>query len=212
MNKIRNLIVTAALMLAATVSCFATGGNFDAFGGLNTVVVVAPTNILYQAAVFGATNAAIDIRMFTGVAKLDISAGTNVPGTATCGIQVSADNTNWTALLNYAIANPTAQNYTNNYYGGTGTIVTNNYNLAGTNTTPTAAIAGFATPYLIPCPFTNAAATFAIAAPNGVTSIGFSCDDTPRYIRTYVNVGGTGTNVTYSVTLTGKKATGQGLP
>lgn len=204
-----------ATLLAAIVSLVLTllpqparaQGSFDAFSAMRTLIVQQPTNILYQAAVFGATNAAVDIRLMTGTVKLDISAATNVPGTLTGGVQVSTDNTNWTALQNYAIANPTKINYTNLYYGTNTMIVTNTWNLDGTNTTPTAATSGFASTYIIPAPFTNTAATFTLAAPNGVTTIAFRADDQPRYLRCYWNVGGTGTNVTVSATLTGRSLT-----
>lgn len=208
MKHFKNFLAIEVAVVALAVIPAKAQSGFDTWGGTRTLILQQPTNILYQAAVFGATNLAADMRLFTGIVKIDISAGTNVPGTVVGGIQVSADRTNWTAMANYGIANPTAIPWTNAYYLGSGSGTnlygTNYFNLPGTNTTPTTATAGFASSYMIQCPMTNTAATVTLAAPNGVTTLFANADDQPRYWRTFFNVGGTGTNVTVSATVTGK--------
>lgn len=218
MKFLKNLVAFVAIvftLMLATLPAKAQSG-FDVWGGTRTLVLQAPTNIQYQTSVFGATNLGVDMKWFTGIGKIDISCGTNAPGTAVGGIQVSADMTNWAALANYGIANPTSIPWTNRYYLGpvlgTNVFGTNYFNLPGTNTTPSAATAGFATTYMLPAPMTNTAATVTLAAGNAVTTLFANLDDQPRYWRFFVNVGGTGTNVTVSATVTGKYQTSTFIP
>lgn len=209
MNIFKKLGLAAVMAAALTLAPSARAQvGFDIFGGTRTAVLQQPTNILFSA---GGTNMSnpVDIRLFTGVALLNIHATTNqAGGTITANIASSPDLTNWTALANYALATPTSVIYANTFYGTGTPIATNIWLLPGTVTTPVAATAGFATPYLVPAPFTNSGAI--TVNPNGITSIGLNIDDAGRYLKLTFTGGGTTTNFSASATVTGKLHVGAG--
>lgn len=167
--------------------------------------LVLPANN-FSAGTGSITNGPYDVRTFDGIAKVDLFCYTNsvtAGGTMTAQLFGSDDTTNKTALSGIAFVNgTTAVNYTNGYYGGTNLIATNSYLLPGTITTPTAATAGFATPYLTELPFTNSGA---ITIPTGWSEMGFSISDAKRYIYIVWTPGGTVTNFTAGGVLTGAK-------
>jgi hypothetical protein len=141
----------------------------------------------------------VDVSMFKGVCKLDLTCITNAGCTVTCTISSSPDQTNWTAVT-YALATASTQQYTNRLYSGT-LYGTNKFLLPGTITTPVAATAGWATPYLVPAPVTNTAAITMTAG--GTWSIGFNVDDAQRYLSVLWTIGGSNA-ATCSATLTGR--------
>lgn len=200
MKKLLAIVAAVGLPLLA----FGQGQGFDMFGQARTLVLTAPTNNQYVVSTHGITNSWVDMRLFTGIIKVDFSCTTNTPSACTAAIQTSDDTTNIVQTnITYAVANPTSINYTNNRFFSNTPIATNLWNLAGTNTTPTAGTAGWATVYQIPAPFTNTGAL--TLTPNAITTIGVKVDDYPRYWRTTFSFdGGTGTNVAVSATITGR--------
>lgn len=199
-NLFKATFAAGLVPLAISQSCLAQGA-FDVWGATRTLIVGAPSQMLYSAA--PVTNNAVDLRMFTGVVKLDLFVKTNTTGTLTATIETSTDSTNWSAVT-FAKGVATAINYTNIYYaaGTNNIVITNNYVLPGTITTPTAATSGWYTPYLAPAAFTNSGAITLVG--NTVTSVGFKADDQLRYLHIVWTPGGTGTNLNYGAVLTGR--------
>jgi len=203
--------------IVALAACIGTVAQaqlgFDAYSASRELVITAPVNInVVTAGPNGLyTNAAVDLSPFIGNVKIDITANTNIAtatGTLTVSMYGSADATNWTAVANYAIQQtPYSQSITNmGFANSTNLIVTDSFLLPGTVTSPTAATAGFATPYLLPTPFTNTAAITLISSGTvtGNTIVGLRVKDQPRYLRLlYAATSGTVTNATVSATLTG---------
>jgi hypothetical protein len=195
MKKFTLGMLTAVLMASA---CYAQSG-FDAFGGFRTVIVAPAKNM--DGSTVGITNGAIDVRPFTGMVNLDLLAVTNNAATTfTLKVQTSPDAATWTDLGSIANATVTTAIWTNTYYG-TNLYVTNSFLLPGTIVTPTAATAGFATPYLLPAQYTNSGA---ITYAGFGMHLGFNASDAQRYIRTVIIPGGTTTNATVFGILTGK--------
>ena len=194
-NKFK-LIALGIILAASTASA-----QFDMFGTPRTIVVSpghnfdGTTGLLY-------TNGPVDIRLMTGVAALNIFSPTNTGatgGTLTATLYGSQDQTNMSAVT-YALATYTSVSYTNYWYNTNGLIATDYYQLAGSITTPTASSAGWATPYLVPAPFTNTGAiTLSAANP---TMVGFVADDAPRYLYIVYTAAGSKTNFTVGATLT----------
>ena len=113
------------------------------------------------------------------------------------------------ALSNYAIQQtPYSLEITNAYYS-TNDVVTDSFLLPGTVTTPTAATAGFPTPYLASTPFTNTAAITLVSsgAVTKNTMVGLRIKDQKRYLfLVLAGSGGTVTNFNVSATITGPSA------
>ena len=135
----------------------------------------------------------------------NISIGTNYTlalggGTLTATILFSDDQTNQSDLANIAIiSSPTAIYYTNYYFAGTNLVITNNFLLPGTITTPVAATAGFATPFLASLPFTNSGA---ITLSPGCSEFAVHLGSAKRYLHLILTPGGTVTNWTVCAILT----------
>lgn len=202
--KLKNLILaaTVAFALAVTSTAHAQGYGADVFGSHRTVVM-GTTGVRSGGTSGNITNNPVDIRGFEGVAKVDFIVTTNSGGgTLTATIETSPDTTNWTAIANYALATSATQISTNTYYGSS-LFATNTLLLPGVTTTPTAATAGFATPYLAPAAFTNTGAVTVSAG--GVFSIGFVIQDQPRYAHVVWTPGGTVTNYGGAAVLTAKR-------
>ncbi len=193
----------AALFVAGAYNARAVFG-FDYFATPRTLVFGGPQNFGPITAA-ATTNGPIDARFFDGIAKVDIVCSTNTGntgGTMTAQIYGSNDQTNFTALSGYAvITSPTSVAYTNLFYGSPGLQATNKYLLPGTITTPVAATAGFAAPYLAPLAYTNAGPI--TVTTSGIYELGFNIDDAPRYLYVVWTPGGTVTNFTGSAILTG---------
>ena len=202
MNTIKKL----SLVLVATVFCVAAFAQ----NGLNyfeipRAVVLANPQLISGGGAGPQTNGWVDLRQFDGVSRIDIFCCTNVGNTSmTATLETSLDTTNASAVT-YALATGKTVNITNWYYGGTNLYVANTYNLPGTVTTPSAATAGFATPYLLPAPFTNTAAiTISANTTNGICSVGVDTDSLKRYIRIYFTPGGAATNTSVGAIMVGR--------
>lgn len=190
--------------------CQAAKAQFDSFGDVRTVIIAQPTNVWGTGAATlntggpNYTNRHTDVTPFEGIVRMDIAVLTNTVGTFTLLLQHSPDQATWSTLTNYAIANPTTFNLTNVYYGSN-LICTNIWLLPGTNTTVTAATAGFAGNYLTSAPFTN---TGTLTVGNLPLTVGFKREDTYRYVRFILqSTGGASTNASIQATMTGKART-----
>ena len=186
-----SLLLLAVASLCITAN--AQRGN-DSFYAMRTLMLIAPTNI--SAGVVAVSNIC-DIHGLTGIAKVDVSIAPYAPVDVT-GVMFygSTDKTNWSLLTSAAWATNNAISTTNsalsiNYPGLTSNTV-NYYYLPGNIISPTAATAGYATPYLSPAPM-SAIGTNTITGA-GILSMGFNAEDAPRYLRTVVWFGGGGTN------------------
>jgi hypothetical protein len=205
------LVMAAVTMLSMPERAEASGGSLDYFGTPRTVQLVAPTVIIGNAA-NALTGSPVDVRMFDGVAQVDVFCLTKAAGgTLTATLQGSPDTTTWTSISNFAAASSTTVIYTNLYYGTNGLTATNTWLLPGTIVTPTAATAGWATPYLFAAPFTNAAGAYTLT-PNAWTSFGVNIEDAPRYFRVVFTPGGTLTNCNVGAILLGRVHAGPGAP
>jgi hypothetical protein len=194
----KRILLLVAALFAVTANTEAAPG-FDMFSAPRTLVLAAPTAYTGSTA----SNALCDIRMLTGVGKIDLFAFTNGAGTApiTATVTVSNDQTNWSTLTNASFSTPASTIYTNYYWGYNtnvsggyypvgGIAATQTWNYPGVSATPSAPSAGFATPYLAPAFFTNSAA---VVLSNNIISIGFVVDDAPRYVRVQWSGAPTGT-------------------
>jgi hypothetical protein len=192
--KFISKILTVGL-LAVCTSAFA---QLNLFQEPRTIALVYPQVV--STATF--SNTVTDIHGYEGVAKVDICTVTNA-GCSASGLTIytSPDQTNWTALANFAKAVSNSVIYTNVYYsGGTSAITATNVIMyPGTITTPTASSAGWATKYLLPAPFTNTSLTL----PSGLQTIGFVIPDQARYIQ-FAYTFTSGTNFV-SATMTARK-------
>ncbi len=192
-------MVLAVASFAVAVNGYAQGRGFDLFGAPRSIVLQSPL----QTAV-GTLNYsnAIDIHGFDGIAVVDIMSLTNgTIGTGmTVGFNVSNDNTNWTALQNYAAGVSISQSITNNMFGSSTPVITQTAMFPGAITTPTASSAGWATPNIVPSPFTNTG-TQTITG-KGFYEIAFNANDAGRYLQ----VTWTGTNAVVSAVFKGMKA------
>lgn len=189
MKFIKHLLI-GAVALACAVSAQA---QFDNFAGQRTIDMIYP-----QSMTASGSNFCVDLHGFEGVAKIDITALTNgVGGAYTIQFFTTPDRTNYTALANFALATSNSVIYTNVdviYNGGVfpgPMLATNIYQIPGTKTTPSAALAGFVTPYIIPAPFTN---TGAITLGTVHTMIGFVIPDQQRYLTAAISITGVATN------------------
>lgn len=205
MNIFKKFLLTVVVAVGALVATTASAQiGFDTFSATRTYVLAVPQNI--GAASGLVTNAALDHIKFTGTVKIDFLTVTNTSttgGTLTAQVYTSPDQTNLTALANYAlISSPTSEIITNLYYGSTNLTATNSILLPATATSPTAWSAGYATPYPAPNPFTNTAAITLNG--NKTVQIGVRILDQPRYIYVVFTPGGTVTNFTASALLTGQ--------
>ena len=203
------LLAWIAILAMFSISSFALGNN-DVYGSARTVILTSPQN-LPVAGVPTTTNGPIDIRIFDGIATVTIESETNTGttgGTLTGTLMTSTVPTNGAALTiltNFALSANQTITYTN--IQNTNWTASSTYILPGTWTTPTAATAGWATPYLAAAPFTNAAAI--TLNPPGIFQAGVSIDDTPRYLWIVWTAGGSVTNWQVSAHLTGSVHSGQ---
>ena len=206
---------TKIFTLVAAAACLAISASaqlgFDAYSASREIIVSAPQNITVATANGLTTNGPVDCSLLIGNVKLDITANTNLAtstGTLTASLYGSTDGTNMTAISNYAIQQTAySLSITNmGYANSTNLVVTDSLLLPGTITTPSAASAGFASPYLLPTPYTNSAAITLVSsgAVTKNTMVGLRIKDQPRYLFiVYTATGGTSTNITVSATLTG---------
>lgn len=197
------MILAGALALVTFTASAQRG--FDTFAAPRTVVLATPQKITETAPVV--TNGPVDIRVFDGTAMVLIQSLTNTVGTVTAQLYTSPDQTNLTALANYALATSTSITYTNYRYGTNGVLTAaNTYLLPGVWTTPTLP-AGFVSGYLSPAQFTNSGAV--TITQKGAYMVGFNANDAPdRYLYiVWSGLTGTTTNFTVGATLTGHIST-----
>jgi hypothetical protein len=203
MKFIKNLLAIAGIGLALATPAMAQTG-FNMFAEPRTLAWVWPQTVNSGSS----SNFCLDIHGYDGIAKVDIVTITNGACSAgTLTLYTSSDRTNWVALPNYALMTSNSIIYTNTvitYQGGLFAgpqLATNIIMYPGTITTPTAALAGFATKYILPAPFTNSAA---LTLSNGLITIGFSIPDQARYLQAFYSFTGASTN-TISMVLTARK-------
>jgi hypothetical protein len=202
-------IVTVALAVASfAFTAPAQGGrSLDLYGASRTVILAAPQNIGPSASFV--TNGPIDIRMFDGVSTITFFCETNTgtaAGTLTASVYTTSNvyATNLTALT-YALSANSTFVYTN--IANTNWTASSTYILPGSVTTPTAATAGWQTPYFTPAQFTNTAAVTVSGA--NFYQIGTSVGDAGRYLYIIWTPGGSATNFTAGAILTGATHAGQ---
>ena len=200
----RSLIITAALAITAVMLVPRAPAQFLSPQENSTVLLDSGRVIIGNAAGY-ITNLWVDTHGMAGQARINLSVMTNssVSSTLTASIETSNDGTNPIAFGSYSLATQQAVNYTNRYYP-TAFTVTNQFLPHGTITTPTAATAGWGTPYLLPATFTNSGSV--TPALNGVTQIAYNVQDAPRYVRVIWQPGGSITNLTCSAILNARKA------
>lgn len=169
-----NKIAVFIAALLVSVSAFAQPG-LDYFGGARTIFT-PPKSITATD-----SNSIVDLHGWEGIIKADLMCCTN-SGASITSVQLmtSADKTNWVALANYALGTSNSIVTTNFYYGSGTPLATNFYQFAGTVITPTASSSGFATPYILPAPFTNSGSQ---TINNGLVEMGFNAQSASRYVQ-----------------------------
>lgn len=203
-NKIFSGLLVGALLAALALAPLAARAQFNQFAEPATLVLAFPTNAA-GLLVGNQTNGWVDTHGMLGIATVTFMTASNAPGgTLTATLEQSDDALVQVAGPSYALATLTSVNYTNNYYATNGPVATNSFLLAGTVTTPSASLAGFATPYLLPAPFTNTGAI--TVTPRGVFQVGYDIAAARRYVRVVWSPGGTQTNMSWSAVLRARKA------
>jgi hypothetical protein len=196
MKFTKTILAFTAAIVAFAFSASAQLG-FDSFKGTRTVMLTPPTNILPGTALL--TNGPIDTLQLGGIGKIEFLSTTNsgtTGGTLTATLYSSPDQTNLTALANFAVVtNTSPEIITNGTYLGT-LSCTNQYFVTGVLTSPSAAIAGFGTPYVNPAPFTNNAAVTLLTSKN--VEVGVNFKSVNRYLYVVYTIGGSATNFTVS--------------
>lgn len=193
------MLVLSALCLA-TIPARGQSG-FNQFEEPRTLVLLTPSILTVADA--PKTSLPIDISDFDGVGVINISCVTNtVAGTLTAAVEESTTGTNsWSAITSAAYATLTSMVSSNNFV--TNLKATNTFLLPGTIVTPTAATAGFATPYLLGAEYTNTVSALSVT-PNGTYQLAFNVPSKKRYLRLVLTTGGTVTNITASATFTAR--------
>ena len=200
MKFTKNILAVAGLLIA-TMTCQAQR-SFDMFNVPKTIVLAAPQNFTVNGGVGLITNGPVDIRMFDGLACIDIFSTTNTGttgGTLTATVETSPDNTTWTALTNYAlISSTTSILYTNS--ANTNTVATDVFLIPGTYTNYSVTANLSAGTVLQSLPYTNGGAV--TITTKGYYKLGWSIGDGGRYAHIVWTAGGTTTNFTAGATIT----------
>lgn len=205
--KFNKISILAAAMLAFAFTSMGQGIGGDTFKAVRTLVLSFPQNIVAGTSVV--TNGPIDKALLNGVGQIDFLTFTNNPATVlTATLYGSADQTNWVSLPTYAlVTNTTSVVITNEYWGGTNLLATNFEVNPFTTTYPTAASAGYATPYPAEGTggvFTNTGA-ITISGAYRVVQVGVNLTDLQRYLEVVYAASGTGTNITPTAILIAPK-------
>lgn len=198
--KLEKIILRIGLAVALALPVKAQ----DLFGGPRQIVLAPPTILINGGAAASTTNGPIDIHGFEGIAEVTISSCTNAGGSLTAQLFTSADNTNMTALANYANSVSTSVLTTNLTYGSTNLQFSQTYLLPGTLTVPTAGTAGYAQPNLVPSAFTNSGALTVTA--KALYHVGFKPADANRYLYIVWTPTGASSNDIVSAEFTGFRA------
>lgn len=205
MKFTKNIIVLAAV--CALAFCSTARAQNDAFNTVRTANIGSVSAIGIGGTPL--TNGPVDIVGYMGRGNVLITTFTNGTGGGNlyAAVETSPDSTNWTQLANYAlISSTTAVTYTNTYYGSTtNLVVSDNFLLPGTITTPAAASGGFSTPYLSPLLFTNTGT--ANVSKNGNYIIGINLTDSARYLHVVWTGSATNGNTFVNAVLQGYRVT-----
>lgn len=198
MKFLKNILVAAMLAVGCTLPAMAD--QFDLYGGTDTRVVAA----LHVTAQGSNNTATTPMFGLNGIATLQIWFGPdNASGTGAFTVQTSPDNTNWSTMTSCCVSTVYTNTYTNNIYAAAVTTAYTNLLHGSSVLTPTAATAGFATPYIVPLLLTNTGVFQLTNAANA--EVAFEVVDQPKYIRLAVTTGGTGTNSAFGAVLRGHK-------
>jgi hypothetical protein len=174
-----NQLFAGILAMSCLILALPAQAQFYGFSVQRSIVLASP-RILDSTAAY-VTNGPIDISGYLGEAYIDITTFTNAGGALTATLYNSSNSTNGlTALSNFALINSTTSYAYTNLTIGTNVYATNPYLLPGTITTPTAATAGWATPYLAALPFTNTGAI--TVTTKGTYRVGIRAQDALRYL------------------------------
>lgn len=204
--KIHSRILALAVIagLALTVAA----NSFDLFNSSRTAVVTPPAKLAMTGTTASLATNVVDKIGFDGIGILTLTVCSNsadvaVDPTLILNIEDSPDTTNYTVLSTIATAVQTSLSYTNTGLGvGTNIAVTDVFLLPGTLTTPTAATAGFATPYISPAAFTSLG-TITNTSASKAYQYGINLRDTQRYLRIRYSLNGSNANYSVGATLTG---------
>ena len=190
-------------LAAVGVMACAAHAQYFPFNSTRTLVLAPMENIVPATLI--KTNASVDRGYLIDDLTVNISCVTNTGtggGALTATIEGASDNTNFTALSNYALITSNTTFNIANYGLPTPVTNANAVLLPGLLTTPAAATAGFATPYLASLQYTNTGAVTISSGGNYVVAFRKSVD-LPRYIHIVFNpTGGTVTNYTVEALLT----------
>ena len=194
------LKISLMILAVASFTCIANAQRgVDMFGVPRSLVLAAPQALAVPTLLV--TNGPIDTHGYEGIGVVDMFSLTNAAAmTITASFFTSPDQTNLTALANYALAVSASESITNYMYGGTSLICTQTKLAPGTVTAPTASSAGWATPYLLPAAFTNNGAVTLTA--KGNYEIGYNVSDAARYLYVVTS----GTNATWGALFKGYRA------
>jgi hypothetical protein len=190
------------LVAVGVMACVVRAQEFPA--QTSRTLVLSAMQTMSVSAVGVVTNGPQDKIGAIGQGYIDIVSLTNAAGNIeTAQIYTSPDQTNLTALANYAlISSPTTINVTNSLLSNaTNVAVANLVLLPGTITTPTAATAGYAIPYLAELPFTNTGA-ITITAKGTYRVIINNIQDANRYFYIVYTPSGSATNMVVGANLT----------
>lgn len=198
--KFNKLFLTILAVAGLCGSAWAQRG-FDSFNTPKTLVVCNAQNFVNGTGIV--TNGPYDIRVLDGLASVDVFAVTNTGatgGTMTLTIQSSANSSNnFANVTGLAFINSmTSISYTN--ASNTNSWATDVFLVPGTFSTYNPAVNLAAGTILNPPAYTNSGA---LTLPNGYSKIGWSVDDSSRYVQFIWTPGGTSTNWTVGAELTG---------
>ena len=202
--KFTKLIIGMSAIAALCVSV-ARAQTYDTFSATRTANIGSVSAIGIGGTPL--TNGPVDIVGYMGRGTVLLTTFTNSTGGGNlyAAIETSPDSTNWTQLANYAVVtSPTSVSYTNMVFGSsTNLVVTDNFLLPGTITTPTAASSGFTTPYLAPLLFTNTGTVN--VSKNGNYLIGINLTDSARYLHVVWTGSATNGNTIVNAVLQGTR-------
>jgi hypothetical protein len=203
---VNNLLLVAALVGMMVLPALAQD---DLFNGSRTLVLSAPQKLAMTGTTAALATNVVDLRGFLGRGFISLnvisnSADVAVDPTLIVTLEAGTDTTNYTTLSSaLATATQTSVIITNSSLGtGTNISVTDTFLLPGTLTTPTAATAGFATPYVSPAAFTGSG-LFTNNSASKSYLYGINLQDTARYLRVRYSLNGSNANYGVSATLTG---------
>jgi hypothetical protein len=194
--KFNKILCTALAAIALTVAPAALA-QFDTFRSTAGVVLAAPGPLIPSAGVNNYTNGWVDLVGYAGTGDITIISSTNAGGTLTVTLENTADTNTPAQLANFALIKAETTALITNLYYTTNYVVQDSFLLPYSATTPTAATAGFATPYPNyisgQLAFTNVAGAITITRAD-IYKVGINLTDSQRYIRAIWTATGAATN------------------